>query len=156
SRRNPDVDDGWLCDRGRFDTLPAPPELRAARPMVRRGDALEVTTWDEALGRAVDMLGSSGCVLASPSLSHEAFWVLQQGSTRLRGALWPAAGEAWRLEGKIANLLRCKSIVLVGLDAWDDLPVLALWIRRAVLGGAQLTVLGDRNGLWRSTTTWLK
>jgi NADH dehydrogenase/NADH:ubiquinone oxidoreductase subunit G len=60
------------------------------------------------------------------------------------------------VEGKIKNLQRCKSIVLVGLDAWYDLPVLALWIHRAVLGGAKLTVLGDRNGLWRSTTTWLK
>jgi hypothetical protein len=58
--------------------------------------------------------------------------------------------------GKIKNLLRCKNIVLVGLDAWEELPVLALWIRRAVLNGAKLTVLGDANGLWRSTTTWLK
>src|SRR5262249_44480289 len=67
SRRNPAVDDGWLCDRGRFETLPAPPEVRATRPMVRRGDTLEVTTWNEALGRAVEMLGSSGGVLASAS-----------------------------------------------------------------------------------------
>jgi NADH-quinone oxidoreductase chain G len=156
SRRNPAVDDGWLCDRGRFETLPTPAELRASRPMVRRGDALEVATWDEALARAVEMLGSSGGVLASASLSNEAFWVLQQLSTRLPGALWPAPGEAWPVEGKIEHLLHCGSIVLVGLDAWEDLPVLALWIRRAVLGGARLTVLGDRNGLWRSTTTWLK
>ncbi len=156
SRRHPEVDDGWLCDRGRFETLPSPPEYRALRPMVRRGDALEPTTWDEALTRAAELLSSSGGVLASSSLSNEAFWVLQQLSTRLPGALWPPAGEAWPVEGKIANLLHCKTIVLVGLDAWDDLPVLALWIRRAVLGGAQLTVLGDRNGLWRSTTTWLK
>lgn len=156
SRRNTQVDDGWLCDRGRFGTLPTPPECRPLRPMVRRGEGLVATTWDEALTRAAEALGPGGGVLASQRLSNEALWVLQRVSPRLPGALWPAAGEAWPVEGKIRNLLGCKSIVLVGLDAWEDLPVLALWIRRAVLAGARLTVLGDRNGLWRNTTTWLE
>jgi NADH-quinone oxidoreductase subunit G len=156
SRRNRAVDDGWLCDRGRFDTLPTPAECRPLRPMVRRGERLEPTTWDEALARAAELLGNAAGVLASQRLSNEAFWILQRLGPRLPGALWPPAGEAWPVEGKIENLLRCKSIVLVGLDAWEDLPVLALWIRRAVLAGAKLTVLGDRNGLWRNTATWLK
>jgi NADH-quinone oxidoreductase subunit G len=156
SRRNRAIDDGWLCDRGRFDSLPTAHERRPLRPMVRRGDRLEVTTWDEALTRTAELLGTGGGVLASQRLSNEAFWVLQRLSPRLPGALWPPAGEAWPIEGKIENLLRCKSIVLVGLDAWEDLPVLALWIRKAVLAGAKLTVLGDRNGLWRNTATWLK
>jgi len=156
SRRNPTVDDGWLCDQGRFETLPTPPNERASRPMVRRGDSLEPATWEAALAVAADLLGSSGGVLASAGLSNEAFWVLQRMSAWLPGALWPPAGEAWPVEGRIAHLPRCKSIVLVGLDAWEDLPVLALWIRRAVSNGARLIVLGDRNGLWRSTTTWLK
>jgi NADH-quinone oxidoreductase subunit G len=156
SRRNAEVDDGWLCDRGRFESLPAPAGCRADRPLIRRGETLEPATWDAALQHAAELLGSSGGVLASQGLSNEAFWVLQQTSPRLPGALWPSAGGSWPVEGKIKNLQRCKSIVLVGLDAWYDLPVLALWIHRAVLGGAKLTVLGDRNGLWRSTTTWLK
>jgi NADH-quinone oxidoreductase subunit G len=156
SRRHRAVDDGWLCDRGRFDTLPTPAECRPLRPMVRRGERLEPTTWDEALTRAAELLGNAAGVLASQRLSNEAFWILQRLGPRLPGALWPPAGEAWPVEGKIENLLRCKSIVLVGLDAWEDLPVLALWIRRAVLAGAKLTVLGDRNGLWRNTATWLK
>jgi len=150
------VDDGWLCDRGRFGTLPAPTECRPPRPQVRRSETLETATWDEALGRAAELLATSGGVLASQQLSNEAFWVLSQLSPRLPGALWPPAGEAWPVEGKIEHIQRCKSIVLVVLDAWDDLPVLALWIRRAVLAGARLTVLGDRNGLWRNTTTWIK
>src|SRR5207248_137741 len=68
----------------------------------------------------------------------------------------PAAGAAWPVQGQIQSLARCKNIVLVGLDAWTDLPILALWIRKAVLAGAKLTVLGERNGLWRNTATWLK
>ena len=58
-------------------------------------------------------------------------------------ALWPPAGRAWPVEGKIEHLTRCKAIVLVGLDVWNDLPILALWIRKAVQAGAQLVVLGS-------------
>jgi len=34
---------------------------------------------------------------------------------------------------------------------WTDLPILALWIRKAVAAGARLVVLGPNNGLWRDT-----
>jgi NADH-quinone oxidoreductase subunit G len=156
SRQNTTIDDGWLCDRGRFETVPVSREWRPTRPAVRRNGAFVDVDWDEALAATSELLGGSGGVLASQGLSNEAFWLLQQLSARLPGALWPAAAEAWPVQGRIENLARCKSIVLVGLDAWTDLPVLALWIRKAVLGGAKLTVLGDRNGLWRNTTTWLR
>jgi len=156
SRRNVAIDDGWLCDRGRFETLPIARECRPERPLVRRGDTLAHATWDEALSRAAELLGSSGGLLAAQSVSNEAFSMLERLGSRLPGALWPPAGESWPVQGTIQNLTRCKSIVLVGLDAWNALPVLALWIRKAVLGGAALTVLGDENGLWRSTRTWIK
>src|SRR5919199_336869 len=35
SRANPAVDDGWLCDRGRFDTVPIPQSCRPLQPLVR-------------------------------------------------------------------------------------------------------------------------
>jgi len=158
SRANPEVDGGWLCDRGRFETVPTPQNCRPARPLVRRDGSLVEVTWSEALGRAAELLGAGGGILASSSLTNEALWLLQRVSQRVPTALWPPAAlaSAWPVEGKIQNLAGCKRIVLVGLDAWTDLPILALWIRKAVQAGARLVVLGDRNGLWRSTTTWLK
>ena len=156
SRRNPAVDDGWLCDRGRFETLPASHADRPARPLVRDGERLVPTSWPQALARAVDVLGPRGSVVASSALSNEAFWALQSLSAKVPTAVWPALGTPWPVRGSIEALGRSKTIVLVGLDAWDDLPVLALWIRRAVRNGASLIVLGDRNGLWRDTTPWLK
>ena len=60
------------------------------------------------------------------------------------------------MQGAIDSLVRCNSIVLVGLDVWNELPVLALWIRKAVQAGAKLVVLGQDNGLWRNTAQWLK
>jgi NADH-quinone oxidoreductase subunit G len=156
SRANPTIDDGWLCDRGRFGTVPSPHDCRPARPMVRQDGALRTATWAEAFARAAELLGQGGGVLASAGLSNEAFWLLQRLAPRVPAALWPPAGQAWPVEGNIANLARCKTIVLVGLDVWNDLPVLALWIRKAVLAGAQLVVLGPRNGLARNTTHWLE
>src|SRR5216683_653438 len=46
---------------------------------------------------------------------------------RLPAAIWPAAGQCWPIAGRIDNLARCKAIVLVGLDVWNELPILALW-----------------------------
>ena len=158
SRANPHVDGGWLCDRGRFETVPTPQNCRPARPLVRRDGSLVEVTWSEALARAAELLGTGGGVLASSALSNEALWLLQRMSQRLPAALWPPAmlRAAWPVEGKIEHLAGCKSIVLVGLDAWNDLPILALWIRKAVQAGARLVVLGDRNGLWRSTAGWFR
>ncbi|MDQ3811142.1 MAG: molybdopterin-dependent oxidoreductase, partial [Chloroflexota bacterium] len=156
SRENPAVDDGWLCDRGRFDSLPGPTETRLARPMLRADGRLREASWQEALERAADLLGHDGAVLASAGLSNEAFWVLERLAAKLPTRLWPPAGGTWAVEGTIQNLGRSKSIVLVGIDVWNELPVLALWIRRAVLARARLVVIGHGNGLWRDTTHWLR
>jgi NADH-quinone oxidoreductase subunit G len=156
SRENPSIDGGWLCDKGRFGTIPLPQRERAAQPLVRQGDALVAATWERAFERAVDVLGQGGSVAGSSSLSNEALWLLQRLVARLPIALWPAVGEAWPVSGSIQQLTRSKRIVLVGLDVWNELPILALWIRKAVLGGATLVVLGPANGLWRNTTEWLR
>jgi NADH-quinone oxidoreductase subunit G len=158
SRDNPAIDDGWLCDRGRFDSIPTPQAGRPTRPMLRQHNgALTPVTWDEALVKAAAMLAEGGGVAASADLSNEAFWLLQRLAPGVRAALLPAtAAETWPVEGSILNLARCKSIVLVGLDAWNELPVLALTIRKAVQAGARLVVLGQDNGLFRNTAHWLQ
>ncbi|HEV7662602.1 MAG TPA: molybdopterin-dependent oxidoreductase, partial [Chloroflexota bacterium] len=156
SRRNPVVDDGWLCDRGRFETIPTPQTDRPARPMVRHNGTLTPATWDLALGRAAEVLGHGGAAIVSGGLSNEAYFILQRLAAKLPAALWPAVGERWPVQGAIENLGRSKTIVTVGLDVWEDLPVLALWIRKAVQSGGRLVVLGEANGLWRDTAAWLR
>ncbi len=49
SQTNDSIDDGWLCNRGRwgFDYVNSPERLRA--PLVRKNGQLEEATWDEAL-----------------------------------------------------------------------------------------------------------
>src|SRR5215469_4695958 len=57
SRTNDDVEEGFLCDRGRWgvDTPNSPERLRT--PLIRRNGKLEPATWDEALKLVGEKLG---------------------------------------------------------------------------------------------------
>ena len=61
SRNHPEVDGGWLCDKGRF-TYPASarrrPDHRAARPRASSGSSR--SAWDAALDRAEALLRGAG------------------------------------------------------------------------------------------------
>ena len=94
SRANAEVDGGWLCDRGRFETVPTPQNCRPARPLLRRDGSLVEVTWSAALARAAELLGTGGGIVASSSLSNEALWLLQRVSKRMPVALWPRAALA--------------------------------------------------------------
>jgi NADH-quinone oxidoreductase subunit G len=156
-----EVNDSWLCDYGRFDTLPPLLEHRVVEPLVRQGGSLRPASWDAAYARAAEVLtsGSAG-LLASPALSNEAIWLFADAlRASLPGAsvgFSPNAATGWPLTGKIADLPACKTIVTVGFDAWTELPVLALWLRKAVVNGGTLLAIGPENGLYRDTAHWLR
>ncbi|MBV9358957.1 MAG: (2Fe-2S)-binding protein, partial [Chloroflexi bacterium] len=161
ARENDAVDGGWLCDRGRFDTLPVGSERHTVQPLVRvAGGSTEAVSWRRAIDRTLELIGPAPGVLVSPHLSNEAIWLIANRVLPQLGgapaALWPDVGGNWPVEGAITNLLDSRRIVLVGLDVWNELPVLALWIRKAVDKGARLVVIGAANGLFRDTAHWLQ
>ena len=49
ARDNAAVDDGWLCDKGRFGFQMFHSEDRITEPMLRQGGVLGQVSWDEAL-----------------------------------------------------------------------------------------------------------
>src|SRR5207249_7500190 len=57
ARENPAVDDGWLCDYGRFDTMLPARERRVRVPLVRQAGGLVEATYEQALARAAELLG---------------------------------------------------------------------------------------------------
>jgi NADH-quinone oxidoreductase subunit G len=162
SRANPPVDDGWLCDRGRFTYEFVNSPERLTRPLVRRGAELVPASWDEALDAAAAGLGRvareagaeavAGAI--SPKATNEELYLFGK---LLRGALgtpnvdhWPR-GNVVRgpfgpdaLHGSIAALERAKTILLVGVDPLEEQPVLDLRLKKAVRGGATLIVVGPR------------
>jgi NADH-quinone oxidoreductase subunit G len=161
ARENPAVDDGWLCDSGRFDSLPPLAGNRPLRPLVRQNGALEPVGWDAALARAAELLGDPhSAVLASPSLTNEAVWLLagplRQALAGRSIAFGPSAASGWPVQGAIEALPRASRLLVAGLDPWSELPILALWLRKAVLNGGKLVAIGPRNGLFRDSSTWLR
>ncbi|MEX0972907.1 MAG: NADH-quinone oxidoreductase subunit NuoG, partial [Solirubrobacterales bacterium] len=52
ARDNPDVDDGWLCDRGRYGFEMFAAGERVTAPRLRGGP----TTWDDAIAKAAEAL----------------------------------------------------------------------------------------------------
>ncbi len=49
SRRNDDIDEGWICDRGRYGYQVANAEDRLTTPLVKKGEHHVEVTWDEAI-----------------------------------------------------------------------------------------------------------
>jgi NADH-quinone oxidoreductase subunit G len=60
ARDNEEVDDGWLCDKGRFGYQSFASDRRVTTPMARIGGFLRETTWERALSEAASLLRKSG------------------------------------------------------------------------------------------------
>ncbi|MBV8087082.1 MAG: (2Fe-2S)-binding protein [Chloroflexi bacterium] len=148
-RENMAINNEWLCDRGRFDTLALGVE-RLSQPLVNA----EPATWPAALEVATPLLRDGQAeVVVSPSLTNEALNAARSIASGLKAsiAVWPK--KTGRTRGSIGDLVRSKSIVLLDFDVWTGLPVLALRVREALAKGAKLYFVGSgANGLGRDTT----
>jgi len=60
ARDNDEVDDGWLCDKGRFGYQSFASSERITAPLARIGGFLRETTWERALAEAASVLERSG------------------------------------------------------------------------------------------------
>jgi NADH-quinone oxidoreductase subunit G len=60
ARDNEEVDDGWLCDKGRFGYQSFASDERITAPLARIGGFLRETTWERALSEAASLLEKSG------------------------------------------------------------------------------------------------
>ncbi len=56
ARENPEVDDGWLCDRGRFAYPALGGPERITEPLIRDGGELRPCSWERALDEAATRL----------------------------------------------------------------------------------------------------
>jgi NADH-quinone oxidoreductase subunit G len=156
SRDNPEVDDSWLCDRGRFgfEFIGSPDRLKS--PMIRRDGAFVQTSWAEALefvaSRIHQTLGEhgSGAVagIASPRLTNEDLFTFRRFMGEVlntdaidhfpRSPMSQGADkreiqeELDRWVMPIADLEKAKTILLLAADPSRKEPVLELRIRKAV------------------------
>jgi NADH dehydrogenase/NADH:ubiquinone oxidoreductase subunit G len=133
---------------------------RPLHPLVRQHGVLEPAPLEQALLRTVALLRGRSAVLAAPTLTNEAVLMLDRelrpAAPQAHYGFLPRASTAWPVQGRIASLPACRKVLLLGLDPWTELPVLALWLRKAALNGGSVVAVGPRNGLFRDTAAWLQ
>ena len=157
ARDNPGVDDGWLCDRGRYGFEMFGAAERVTEPRTKGGAKTDYAT---AIAKAAEGLGARDGRVAAivGDASNEEGFLVQE---IVRGALHsphidsrPAAGPAvdtiLRLErpetqAKVTDIDEADVIVVLGTDPMQTSPILDLRIRKAIRrNGARLVVATER------------
>ncbi|HZU67457.1 MAG TPA: NADH-quinone oxidoreductase subunit NuoG [Ktedonobacteraceae bacterium] len=164
SRTNDEIDDGWLCDRGRwgFEFVNSPQRLRT--PLIRRGGKLEPASWDEAFffiasrlqgiiknhgAKAVAGIGSTRTtneeaylfqkllrqVIGTPHVDHH--------HGQFPGPRDPLTGKPWMMTNSIAEIEKASHIVLVASDPYQRQPILNLRIKKAMKAGAKIYIVNE-------------
>jgi NADH-quinone oxidoreductase subunit G len=143
SRNHPEIDQGWLCDKGRF----AFPALRARDRIVdplrrvRRRGFGEIS-WDDALDDAERLLreaGSDVTLVLSGSESNEIAYALAKLVAAVGGTVRVPDADAVALGRPLAELARAKSIRVEGDVPVEELaPVVELWLKQARRNGAEV------------------
>ena len=142
ARDHPEVDDGWLCDKGRFAYQSMDADERVIEPLIRDGGELRPVPWEIALDRAVQGLGrGQAAALAGGGASNEEGFLLGR---LMREALHSAlidtpAGvdpadlhrlAAPELQATVPDLEFAHTVLVVGTEPMDDIPILDLRIRK--------------------------
>lgn len=166
-RLNREVNDQWMCDRGRFDHRFVEPADRLKTPLVRQNGALEPATWDEALSvvstkltsivqeHGPDSVGGIGSAWAT----NEANYLFQKlfrsvigtNNVDYAGRMPDTANPV----NEMGDLRRADSVFLLGLNLLQSSPLIEMFMRRiAVMYGVRLIIAHPqeiplaRFGLW--------
>jgi len=164
SRNNDDIDDGWLCDRGRWDFEFVNTPQRLRNPLIRYKGKLEPATWDEALYMIASRLSSiadkhgtnSIGGIGSTRTTNEEAYLFQK---LLREALGtpnidhhhgyfpgprdPLTGRPWMMTNSIADIEKASHIVLIASDPYQRQPILNLRIKKAMKAGAKIYIVNE-------------
>jgi NADH-quinone oxidoreductase subunit G len=149
SRNHPEIDRGWLCDKGRFSYPHLRAEDRITTPLRRGRKGLEEISWDDALDEAETMLReSSGSIVTAFSGSETnefayALGRLLRSGLDAHSAVLPEATsdalEAFRLP--LSAIAAAEIVVVIGDDpVVERAPIVDLWIKEARRRGAEVVM----------------
>ncbi|MCY4087764.1 MAG: 2Fe-2S iron-sulfur cluster-binding protein [Actinomycetia bacterium] len=152
SRNHPEVDEGWICDKGRFAYGHLDAEDRISEPLRRiRRHGFEPVTFAEAAqetARALRAAGSSVAVAFSGTETVEEAEAMARIAREALGsdrAILPddphPALDAWRAPlSAIRNAEVC--LVLGDHPVIERAPAVDLWLRSARRAGAEIITVG--------------
>jgi NADH-quinone oxidoreductase subunit G len=160
SRNHPEVDDGWLCDKGRFAYQAIHVDDRITTPLVRDGGELRPVSWERALEVAAGLRRHKehvGALIGGQATNEEGFLLARlmregldsphidsRAGERLPVGLARALA-APALQATVSDLEFAHTVLVIGCEPLDDSPILDLRIRKGVRRrGVRLAIASAR------------
>ena len=155
-RQNEQVNELWICDKGRFAYHFAGSENRLTQPLIRRDGELVPASWDEALTLAAEKLAAAGnglLTLVGGRLPNEDLYTLDKLTTALGGKIglytYMAGGDLTARYGlsagsNLGDLGKGDAILVVASDLEEEAPLWYLRVKQAAERGATLIVANPR------------
>ncbi|HEX2240148.1 MAG TPA: NADH-quinone oxidoreductase subunit NuoG, partial [Actinomycetota bacterium] len=157
---NEQVNDFWMCDKGRFGFHYVSSQDRLTTPLLRAGAEFRPASWAEAYKTIAPKLGGKVGVIAGGHLTTEDAFAIGRLAKKVigtadvdsrvvdAGAPYELAAGVTGVAGSSAtldDLDSANTILWVGPDPKETLPVLYLRLRRAVVDHrARLVVVSPR------------
>jgi NADH-quinone oxidoreductase subunit G len=173
---DPEVNEEWNCDKGRFAFRYLESEARLSTPLVREDGELRPASWNEALTAASEGLtgahGRAGVITGGRLMLEDAYayscFVRRVLGTndvdfRARGA---SAEEEHFLAAHVAgaglgptyaDLDAAPAVLLVSLEPEDESPIVLLRLRKAAQSGTRVYSLGPAvtRGTEKMSARWI-
>jgi len=146
----------WICDRGRYVYDAFRSDERILEPKVRTEGSLNGASWDDAVGRAVELLkGKRVGILFSPYWSVEGLTAIRL----LSDAAFENASVAYDLHRRdmrpfafeeglamtVQQIEESDQVVILGSDLRQRLPVLMQRLRKRINSGKPVSRIGAMN-----------
>lgn len=157
-RQNEQVNEIWICDKGRFGHHFVESGERLTKPLVRSGKdgQLKEASWDEALALAGEKLKAAGkglTALVGDRLSNEDLFAVRKvveglgGQIELNSAM--GGGDLVQLVGvgqgtNFLDMGKGSAILVIASDLEEEAPVWWLRVKGAAQRGATLIVANGR------------
>jgi NADH-quinone oxidoreductase subunit G len=148
ARQNDEVDDGWLCDKGRFAYQSFHVDERITEPHVRDGGQLRPVSWERALQEAASGLKRAGAhtaaIVGGQSTNEEGLFLarlLREGlqsphiDSRRGGSLaldLHRALGAPVLQARTSDLEFAHAVLVLDTEPVNDAPIFDLRLRKGV------------------------
>jgi NADH-quinone oxidoreductase subunit G len=147
ARDNEDVDDGWLCDKGRYGFQAIHSGERIDRPLLNEGGTLRPVSWERALDAAASALeraGERAAAIAGGETTNEEGWLLQRLLREGCGSPHLDSRRDAALDAELARVLarpdmsvpiweldQAKAILVLDTELVDEAAIFDLRVRKA-------------------------
>ena len=148
ARDHPEVDDGWLCDRGRFAYPRLGGEGRVTEPLLRDGGELRAVSWERALDEAATRLkragAATGAIVGGGATNEEGLLlsrIVREGldsphiDSRVAGTLPLELHRALaepNLQARVSDLEFAHAVLVLDCNPIEDAAILDLRLRKGV------------------------